>query len=279
MPYLTRGAGILGLDVTSIGMMGGNGRVEEPFSNLPCNPYSFAPPGESTCMEFRDGKVLLAPSYTLPSGGWDMILKATAGKAVDWIRDADVLALVNWSELSFSHLLWERTYEHGLKESDCNKHKIAFFDLCDISRKTNQEIDGVLKLIGRYSQKRRTILSLNENEALIIGQALGSAMQQLEKLGKGLRVQYKIDEILIHTRKKSLLLTNRGCYHRETIFVENPKLSTGAGDHFNAASCLGAVMELTEEQRLQFANQYTSLYVTTGKTPTLEQTVMWDEEI
>ena len=148
-----------------------------------------------------------------------------------------------------------------------------FFDLCDIARKTDDEIRGVLELIARFSTKRTTILSANENEILLLGRAVTLKTKSLEEIGRELCKQYKMDEILIHTRMESLLITNQGVCRKSSIFVEHPVISTGAGDHFNAASCLAAVMRLDEEQRLEFANQVTSLYIRTGKTPSLEQAV------
>ena len=273
MPYLLTCAGTLGLDVTGIGMMGDGGHVDELFSGLPGKLYSFAPSADSTCMEFRDGKVLLAPSYTLNDDGWKLVMEATKNQAPAWIRESDLLALVNWSELSFSHRLWENTYEHTLAEAVADKDKYVFFDLCDIARKTDDEIRGVLELIARFSTKRTTILSANENEILLLGRAVTLKTKSLEEIGRELRKQYKMDEILIHTRMESLLITNQGVCRKSSIFVEHPVMSTGAGDHFNAASCLAAVMRLDEEQRLEFANQVTSLYIRTGKTPSLEQAV------
>lgn len=57
LPFLSRSAGRLGLDVTCIGMLGEDGMIEQTFQDMPCTLYSFAASGKSTAFEFRDGKI------------------------------------------------------------------------------------------------------------------------------------------------------------------------------------------------------------------------------
>ena len=44
LPFLSRAAGGLGLDVTCIGMLGERGNVDPLFAQMPCRLYSFALP-------------------------------------------------------------------------------------------------------------------------------------------------------------------------------------------------------------------------------------------
>lgn len=39
-----------------------------------CNLHSFAASGESTCMEFDDGKILLSSDFTLPEDAWTLLV-------------------------------------------------------------------------------------------------------------------------------------------------------------------------------------------------------------
>uniref|UniRef100_UPI000A68EA92 hypothetical protein n=1 Tax=Clostridium sp. NkU-1 TaxID=1095009 RepID=UPI000A68EA92 len=66
-------------------------------------------------------------------------------------------------------------------------------------------------------------------------------------------------------------MSSRGTVRIPTDFVENPVKSTGAGDHFNAASCLGVLMELCDEERVILANRVSSFYVRNGYSPRLEE--------
>lgn len=278
LPYLSRSAGRLGLNVTCIGMLGADGKIEPEFQELPCELHSFAAPGQSTCFEFQDGKIFFAADCKITQNPWQLVLAATESKAVRLFQNADLTALVNWSELSFAHALWSGVYEHALKSQPCDKKRFVLFDLCDCSRKTEGEIEEVLRLIGCFSIVRTTILSMNENEAHVIAERLlnhGSELEfsgsVLETFAETLRDEFGIDQIMIHTIRRSLLVTSRGITSRPSEFVEHPKISTGAGDNFNAALCFGTVMGLTDEERVTFANRYASFYVLNGYSPTLEE--------
>ena len=273
LPFLSRSAGRLGLDVTCVGMLGENGTVAQPFREMPCRLYSFAAPGESTCLEFRDGKVFLASDCTLSEDPWQMVLRATEGGAAELFRSADLIALVNWSELSFSHRLWAAVFSESLDGGVEEKAKFAFFDLCDCSRKTNEEIEEVLRLIGLFSRRRTAILSVNENEAHVIGARVLGCGSEPTQIAAALREKYGIDEIMVHTLRKSLLATPRGVTLQSTDFIEHPKISTGAGDNLNGALCFGTLMGMTDEERVRFANRYASFYVSHGYSPTLSELI------
>lgn len=270
LPYLSRAAGGLGLSVSCIGMLGAPGRIDPLFADMPCTLYPYAPPMQSTCMEFTDGKVFLAPDYPLEGSVWNRVLSATGGRAPQMFREAHLLALVNWSELPFAHELWLKTLEN-LAQAQPDKSRIAFFDLCDISRRSNGECDSVLRIIGGFSEYRTTILSLNENEALQAGRKLLKGESKPAQIAADIRSGYGVDEIIIHTLHETLLATPRGITRQPTYFVKQPVISTGAGDNFNAASCFGAVMGLNDAERVDFANTFAHFYVQNGRSAALKE--------
>ena len=274
LPFLSRSAGKLGLEVTAIGMLGEEGVLEPQFQELPCTLYSYAAPGQSTAFEFRDGKVFFASEYVLPGEPWQKVLASTEGRAPELFRDADLIALLNWSELSFSQKLWESVYTEACENEARDKTRYAFFDLCDCSRRTKEDIHKVLLLIGRFSTKRTAILSLNENEAHVISARLLDCGTEPAMIGAALREKYGIDEILVHTIRESIFVTSRGITRQPTEFVEFPKISAGAGDNFNAASCFGALLGMIDEERVAFANRYSSFYVSNGYSPTLSEILL-----
>ncbi|MDR0886161.1 MAG: hypothetical protein LBN22_07385 [Clostridiales Family XIII bacterium] len=271
MPYLSRALGGLGIDVSCIGMLGGNGQVDPLFQNMPCTLYPFAEPGQSTCLEFTDGKVMLAPEYALTSSPWDLVNTAAGGKATELFKSADLITLVNWSELDFSHALWQAVYDNVLEgfgseanASNVDKTRYAFFDLCDCSRKSAAEIHSVLTLIGKFAKKRTAVLSLNENESHIISEKLLEAGLCACEIGTQLRAHYGIDEVLIRATHDCTLITNQAITHLPTLHVKEPKILTGAGDNFNAAYCFGLLMGLSDQKRLQFSCEFTSEYIKHG---------------
>lgn len=270
LPYLSRAAGGLGLCVSCIGMLGTPGETDPLFADMPCKLYPFAAPMQSTCLEFTDGKVFFAPDFFLQGDAWQQVLAATDNRAPQMFQSADLLALVNWSELDFAHRLWQGTLE-TMEGTQADKGRFAFFDLCDISRRSSGECDAVLRLMGGFTKYRTTILSLNENEALLAGERLLKDASTLQQIAGGLRSKYDVDEVIIHTLHQTLLATSRGMTLQPTYFVSRPVISTGAGDNFNAASCFGAVMGLEDEDRVDLANTFAHFYVSKGRSASLEE--------
>jgi sugar/nucleoside kinase (ribokinase family) len=210
---------------------------------------------------------LLAPTYELEGNPWDTVMEATKGKAIEIFSQADLVALVNWSELSFSQFLWRETYEKAFSGQMEDKGKYILFDLCDVSRKSKKEIGDVLQLIGKFAKKRTAVLSLNENEALVIGENIYKGILDVEGIAKNLREDYQIDEIIIHGVKFSLMLTDRCMIIEDTIFVEKPIKTTGAGDHYNGALAVGLLMGLDDGKRVELAHLITNHYIRTGRSP------------
>lgn len=269
LSFLTQAVGTLGATMTSIGMLGKNGNIQEMFHSLPSQLYSFADPGEAMCLEFKDGKIMLAPTYELAEEAWELIQKETNQKTPELLQAADLTAMLNWSELTFSQELWEKVYQVAF--STGSKERYVFFDLCDISRKSKEEIHSVLSLIGKFSEKNTGILSLNENEALMIGERIFTNLTNFTDIALDICKNYRIDEVIIHATKKSLIATKRGVYEQATTFVENPKKTTGAGDHFNGAICFATLLALSDEERITFANDVGNFYVRNGYSPTVEE--------
>ena len=269
LPLLSRAAGTLGLSVSCIGMLGTNGMIDPLFADMPCKLYPFAPPGQSVCMEFNDGKVLFSSGLTIEENAWRRVMDATAGSAPGMFAEADLLALVNWSELSFSHSLWQHVL-NVLLEAPPDKMRFAFFDLCDVLRKTKEELRSVLQLIGQFSSRRTTILSLNENEASVISERLLGGGEHAAETAYALHRDYDIDKVLVHTIHESVLVSSGGMIRQMTAFVANPCISTGAGDHFNGAFCFASVMGFSDADCVAFANEFAHFYILQGRAPSLE---------
>ena len=273
MPNFAGGIAALGADLCAVGMLqGANGDIDPVFRGLPGKILSFAPAGTATALEFEDGKIFLAPEYILEGDPWSLVEKAigkTGDGMASLLKEAGLIALLNWSELSFMDELWRGLHEKCNAVLERDKEKFILFDLCDVSRRSSDEIRNVLDLIGSFSELRTTILSMNLNEAILLGQLLASppAEEDLAGIAEQMSVNWTIDELLIHTHALSLLKTREGIFKAETAINKRPRISTGAGDHFNAAYAFAALNGLKMEERLRFANHCAGVYVSKGIMP------------
>jgi sugar/nucleoside kinase (ribokinase family) len=59
----------------------------------------------------------------------------------------------------------------------------------------------------------------------------------------------------------------------EAPFTDNPQISTGAGDHFNAGFCLGRLLGGDLNVNIQLGVATSGYYVREARSPTLEQLI------
>lgn len=267
LPHLSHAAGVLGLDVSCVGMLG-LPEIDPVFSDLPCKLYSFAPAGDATALEFADGKVFLAADPVPSTDPWQDVC-AHVPQAARLFGEAELIALVNWSELDLSQALWQAVFDHAVAPQPTDFSRFAFFDLCDCTRRSAEQLHEVLRLLGCFATRRTVVLSLNENEALDCGRKVLGGLDDLSALAAALAGQYGIQQVLIHTIRETILHTPDGLTREGTRFVAQPRISTGAGDHFNGASCFALLAGLSDRERVHFASVFASVYVAKGSTPTL----------
>lgn len=269
-PLLAMAAHALGQHVSLIGMLG-DGALDEAYAGLPFEQYSYMAVGQAMALEFDDGKVFLAPNLALAGDAWDTLARKAGAGAVQALKDAALIAMVNWSELPWSGALWQGVLEHCLMAGPSDKARYVFADLADVTRKAAGAVDAVLSLLGQMAAWRTVVLSLNENEARVVGQRVLDGPEDMARTAAGLREKYGIDEVLVHARRETLLCTPRGTTGRPVQVIDKPVISTGAGDNFNAASCTAVLAGLGDAERLAFAGQYVHRYLTLGHSPTLEE--------
>jgi len=259
-PLLSTAACHLGMDVTCIGMMG-YPELDPVFAPLPFEKVSYMSPGESTALEFNDGKIFIAPGI-VSNDPWGKISQAMNNNTEAVFREADAIALVNWSEITFAKHLWENVL-NCLPDTSAKDIKHIIFDLCDTTRKPASEAEDILRLIGAFSKKGCTTLSLNENECLDIGKKI-FAFDDCKQIANKLRKIYGIDEVVVHATKWSFLSANDVEIYQDTIFIENPAVSTGAGDNYNAAYTFAVSQGMHHEERITFCHKFVHGYISKG---------------
>ena len=96
-----------------------------------------------------------------------------------------------------------------------------------------------------------------------------AALRIREKLG--------IQCVVIHPRDGAAAATREEAAYVKGPFVENPKISTGAGDHFNAGFALGELLGLSIIACLTVAVATSGQYVRSAESPNLPNTVSFLE--
>lgn len=231
--------------------------------------------GESAttnALEFDDGKLMLSELSVFEQIDWTYIkTKIGLARLVDICKDADLIALVDWTNLPHSTAIW-RGVLHDII-IPYNLKTTVFFDLCDPKKKTDAQIVEVLDLISEFGQYTTTRLGLNENEAVQVYHCLkrtkGNKQMNDDLMAQ---CQYIFEQMTIHSL---IVHPIDGCYliqENESIYlkgklVAKPKISTGGGDNFNAGFCYGLLYGMSPKATMLTAMATSGAYVQHGESP------------
>jgi hypothetical protein len=268
-PILAQTLAFYGISVQLMGALGMP--IDPVFRRLPpiINPISIGNPGITNAIEFEDGKLLLGVTQPLDHINLANLLPYIEENS-EKIFNCDVTCFTNWTMLI--HLNEILTFfEDHMRE---NRQKFCFFDLADPEKRPANDIYRALQLIQCYSSKRTTILGLNLKEAEQIAAVLENYQpmantihpkkSNIKALCQYIHSQTKIDEIVIHDTACCAAATHSGVTYVDGLFVEHPKITTGAGDHFNAGYLLAKLQKKSICDCLAFAHKISSHFVATG---------------
>ncbi|HKO79038.1 MAG TPA: PfkB family carbohydrate kinase, partial [Chitinophagaceae bacterium] len=238
-------------------------------------------PGTATAFEFNDGKIMMAQMAELNSFGWDKLkTKIDIDILISLYKQSDLLCLLNWSEIDVSTDIWKGLLKDVLPQY-AHKNQIAFFDLSDCSKRSAESITEALQLITEFAKYTKVVLSLNKNEAGIIYQTLFNAVSKkdLFDTGRDIFEKSSIHMLVLHSAKEVAAFTKKDSVSVQSFFISDPKISTGAGDNFNAGFCAAQLLELDLESSAIFANAVSGYYVRTGTSAQLPAIIHFLEAI
>lgn len=272
-PIMAHALGNLGIKCTLAASLG-YPEIRPVFRELhpDVETISFCNPSETNALEFDDGKLILSEMSSFRSLNWDFVKTHPSYNLLKTsVESAELVALVDWANLIHGTDLWKGFLKDIL--SSIGKKKKIFFDIADPSRKTKDDIVEILNIISDYRSCGEVVLGINENETIRLFHMLtgkDKMNDDLEQTGHELFGLLKVDALLIHPTRYSMLITSEGILREEGHFIPNPRISTGGGDNFNSGFCLGWLMSYPSSECLHLAMANSGAYVKYGMSPDLE---------
>ncbi|MDD3876927.1 MAG: carbohydrate kinase family protein [Bacteroidales bacterium] len=229
---------------------------------------SITEPGHTDALEFFDGKIMLGKMNNLTEVNWAHVLSLKpATDLAKTLKFVDMIAFTNWTMLSNMNSIIEG-FNELLKK--INHKPYAFFDLADPQKRTKGDIAGVLKLISKIHC--HSILSMNESESLIISNILAlNSVDSIQERAELIHKELNISAIVIHPVNGAAVSHKNGSAWINGPYTSKPKLTTGAGDNFNAGFCNAWLSGLEPDECLSAGVCTSGFYVRNTYSPSLNE--------
>jgi sugar/nucleoside kinase (ribokinase family) len=284
-PIMANALASLGLAVTYIGGLGYPG-LHAVFQEMAgrAKVISIAEPGHTDALEFEDGKLMLGKITALDDVNWDNLMARVGKEKLSQFVDESVLfGFVNWTMLPHMSDIWEKLRTEIMPKASKKPRKF-FVDLADPEKRTHKDIEEALKILTKFQGAVDVILGLNLKEAIEIASVLGlpaavNAEAAIEETARAIRQKMGIYCCVIHPRSGAAAATAEASAKFTGPFVKQPKISTGAGDHFNAGFSLGQVLGFNLEESLCTGVGTSGYYVRNGASPTAGQLAAFVEKL
>ena len=141
--------------------------------------------------------------------------------------------------------IWNGLINEVLLNINTNFDKYIFFDLADPENRLKDDILEALSVMKKFS---------------------GNLIQYIAK-------KLDIYCLVVHPVKEAFAVCDNKLYHTLGPYEPNPKLTTGAGDNFNAGFCFGKSIGLSTQLSLVLGTATSGYYVRNSKSPTLENII------
>src|SRR5258708_39072835 len=189
------------------------------------------------------------------------------------VAGADLLALVNWTMVPNMTAVFTAFIEKVLPDLPA-RDRLFFFDLADPEKRSGDDLSQGLHTLARFQKFGHVTLGLNLKEAQHVHRLLGyhaaeESEADLRLMASQIRQHLAISTVVVHPRTSASCATAEGTFWVPGPFCEQPLITTGAGDHFNAGFSVVQLLGLTPEGCLTTGVTTSGYYVRTGKSPTL----------
>lgn len=264
-----------GCETTYIGALG-LPELHPVFADMAsrANVISISEPGYTQAIEFFDGKLICSKLETLKAvdpKNLDSIVGAPA--LARMISESDFVGIENWTLVIHMTDVWRYLLDKVLPLVETNSgRKLLFIDLCDPEKRRAEDLNEALAVLGRFSSHFRVTLGLNLKEACEIARLKGMEIADyleadIAAVAAHIKRHLNIDTLVVHRAKEALSISDTGVARAESPYCEQPRLTTGAGDNFNAGYMLGRALGRNEEESLITGVANAGYYVRYGQSP------------
>jgi sugar/nucleoside kinase (ribokinase family) len=284
-PIMANALATLGIDVTYIGNLG-YPEIHPVFRDFAAKSHviSIADPGHTDALEFADGKLMLGKLQSLADVNWpNLVDRVGEEKLAQLIGGATLIGMVNWTMLPRMNEIWLKLIDDVFPKIP-RAGRTLYIDLADPEKRTREDLRVALATVTCFQLHVDVILGMNLKEATQVADVLGlpdraNREDSIEEDAAAIRQALRVSCVVIHPRKAAAAATEQGSARFAGPFVQFPKISTGAGDHFNSGFCLARILGLSLEQSLCAGVATSGYYVRSAQSPSINDLAGFIDEL
>lgn len=278
-------AGALGALGAAVSFLGAVGREEDPAVLHPayeplaarCHRVApIAPTARTDALEFDDGKIMFNHPANVQAVTWERLMDAVGLDGL--IREVDGAALIgitNWTIVGGVESIWEGLIRDVLPKVRPAPRRL-FIDLSDPAKRTDSDIARAIGILRRLDTLIPVTLGLNLAEAERIAAVVKVGKVSIEgpslaDSAGDLRKAIGVCCVVVHPRDGAAGALADQVAWFDGPFTQKPRLSTGAGDHFNAGFALGQASGLALAECLATGCACSGAYVRDGASPGMDR--------
>ena len=277
-PIMANAQSAHGLQVRYIGALGKDA-IHPVFAEFAerTQAISITDPGVTHAAEFSDGKIMFGSMASLEEIDYDyLISKVGANTLSEIFSESDSIGMVNWTMIPFLTDVFRAFLNEVLPSAKPNPERIFFFDLADPEKRSDEDLLDVLQLFEKFEAFGKVILGLNLREAEQVDKLLGfsplaNTAENLQTIAARIREQLQLDTVVVHPTADAACATSEGTAYVKGPYCDEPKITTGAGDHFNSGFVTARTIGLSPAAALTVAVATSGYYVRTAVSPSLDQ--------
>ena len=278
-PILANALADFGVPVTYIGCLG-QPKLHPVFAEFATKikTFSIAEPGYSDAIEFTDGKLICGKQQSVSDVSWESVLQQlSVEQLTDLVRQAGLVAFLNWG-IVFSMTKMMDEFVRQIGKNLSGPRIPLLIDPADPSKRSEADIRRFVETLSRLAAKFKVYLGFNLRESTIIARAVGlpapsDVAEKILDYSGQLRQRLGIDAVIIHWSRSAVGQDAESAVWVEAPYTDNPQISTGAGDHFNAGFCLGLLLGGGLTVNLQLGVATGGYYVREAKSPSVEELI------
>ncbi len=264
-----------GVAMTYVGALG-SPTVHPVFQDFAARArvISITEAAHTTAVEFDDGKLMLGQMKSLDDVTF-ATLEGHLGREglVQLFAEVDLVSLVNWTMIPNMTDVFRQLVKHIFPLLP-PAERLFFFDLADPEKRARADLLEVLEVITTFGDFGRVTLGLNLKEAQQVHLALGfyaltESPEDLQQMAADIRHKLELTTVVVHPKESAACALADGTHWVPGPYVTKPKITTGAGDHFNAGFSLGQLLGLSPTACLTTGVTTSGHYVRTAQSPTL----------